>query len=384
MPAEIEISDVRTWRRHLHQQPELAFEERGAASFINDRLLEFGFEEIHGGIAATGVVGVLHRGRGPAIALRADMDALPLQELNQFAHRSRHEGCMHACGHDGHTAMLLGAARALARDRTFEGSVYFIFQPAEERGGGGQAMLQEGLLERFPIEEVYGLHNWPALPLGVIALRSGPAMAACDFFEISIRGRGGHAAMPQQAIDPILAGAELCLSLQRIVSRLDPLQSAVLSVTKLRAGEAYNIIPEEMFLAGTVRTLNAETRTHIEAEIRRCAEGVCSAHGASVDINYIHGYPATINHRVATEHCRRAAEAAVGKDALILDPPPSMGSEDFSYFLQQRPGCYIWLGTGGGPNTPGLHSPHYDFNDEALEIGIRYWLQLVHTRLGRP
>lgn len=357
MLAATELEEVRQWRHNLHRRPETAFQEHATSAFVVEKLREFGIAEIHKGLAGTGVLAALRFGEGPSIALRADMDALPLQELNEFAHASATPGRMHACGHDGHTAMLLGAARELARCSDLCGTLFLIFQPAEEKDGGARVMLEEGLLQRFAIEEFYGLHNWPGMPLGTMGIHRGAVMAACDFFEITIRGRGGHAAMPQQTIDPVLIAAELSLALQRIVSRMNPLESAVLSVTVLRAGEAYNIIPESCFLAGTVRTFSEELRNWIEAQVIQTAQGIAAAHGARAECNYLRGYPAAINAAAEAEHCLAAAREAVGAENAIVDPPPSMGSEDFAYFFTAAAGLLRLAGNRPGRGYPGAAQP---------------------------
>jgi amidohydrolase len=373
-------------RRDLHAHPELAFEERRTAALVADRLRQLGLA-VHEGLARTGVVGRLSAGTGGgAIGLRADMDALPLGELNTFAHRSTHEGRMHACGHDGHTAMLLGAAEALAglRDRNFfKGTVYFIFQPAEEHEGGARAMIEDGLFERFPMEAVFGLHNWPGLPLGSLAVKAGAVMAAADRFEIAITGRGVHAAMPHLGSDCVLAGAALVQALQALISRTtDPLQPAVLSVTRFQAGSgADNILPETAVLGGTVRVLAPEVRDGIEAGMQRICRSIELAHGVEVRLDFMRGYPPTINAAAPTALCRQVA-ADVAVDGQVFDGlSPSMGAEDFSYLSAVVPGCYVWLGNGPGDGGCMLHSPHYDFNDALIPTGIRYWLRLVERAL---
>lgn len=369
------------WRHRLHANPEIAFQEHQTAQFVVEQLSQFGLDEVVSGFGRTGVVGVLRNGAGPAIGLRADMDALPIQEENEFAHRSQNPGRMHACGHDGHTAMLLGAARLLAERRNFRGAVYFVFQPAEENEGGARVMTEAGLFERFPMQAIYGLHNWPGLAEGEIALHPGPMMAAFDMFEVEIIGRGAHAAMPQYGVDPILIGSELVSALQKLVSRMDPLDSAVLSVTQFHAGDAYNVIPERAVLKGGIRSLSPATQDRMEREFRRTASGVCEANGARAEVRYERRYPPTINAPAETELAARAARDVVGTARVHTDLPPSMGSEDFAFFLQQRPGCYIWLGAGDRPGSCMLHNPRYDFNDQILPIGVAYWLRLVELAL---
>lgn len=369
------------WRHRLHANPEIAFQEHETAQFVVEQLSQFGLDEVVAGFGRTGVVGVLRNGAGPAIGLRADMDALPIQEENEFDYRSQNPGRMHACGHDGHTAMLLGAARLLAERRNFRGVVYFVFQPAEENEGGARVMTEAGLFERFPMQAIYGLHNWPGLAEGEIALHPGPMMAAFDMFEVEIIGRGAHAAMPQYGVDPILIGSELVSALQKLVSRMDPLDSAVLSVTQFHAGDAYNVIPERAVLKGGIRSLSPATQDRMEREFRRTANGVCEANGARAELRYERRYPPTINAPAETELAARAARDVVGAARVHTNLPPSMGSEDFAFFLQQRPGCYIWLGAGDRPGSCMLHNPRYDFNDQILPIGVAYWLRLVELAL---
>ena len=368
------------WRQDIHAHPELGFEENRTADVVAKQLESFGLE-VHRGLAKTGVVGVLKGATGGgAIGLRADMDALPIQEQNGFDHSSRHDGVMHACGHDGHTAMLLGAAKYLAETKNFSGTVYFIFQPAEEGLGGARDMVEEGLFEKFPVDGVYGLHNWPGLDVGEFAVRVGPMMAACDEFEINVIGEGAHGAMPHLGIDPVTCAAEIVSALQTIASRIkDPLDSAVVSVTKIHGGDAFNVIPERVELAGTTRSFKEEVRTEIEASIRRIAEGIASAHRCRVEINYMRQFPATVNNAAETGLAAEAASQVAGEAKVHHDLPPCMGSEDFSYMLQSRPGSYIWMGNAGQPGGCFLHNPNYDFNDEALGWGASYWATLVEN-----
>ena len=375
--------EMTEWRRDIHQHPELKFEEIRTADLVAAKLEEFGIE-IHRGLAKTGVVGTISNGDGPSIGLRADMDALPLEEKNTFKHASSNPGKMHACGHDGHTAMLLGAAKHLASSKNFKGTVNFIFQPAEEGGGGGELMIKEGLFEMFPVDSVYGLHNWPGMPAGIFGVGSGPIMASVDTFDLTINGRGGHAAMPDQCIDPILIASQVVSALQSIPSRnTHPVDSVVISVTQIHAGDAYNVIPDSVQMHGTVRTFQPETRKEIPSSMLRVAEGVCVAYGGTCELNYMSGYPATINSVAETEISAKAVVDLLGEENIIRNPTPSMGAEDFSYMLEARPGCYVWLGIGPGKGEGGcmLHSSRYDFNDDVLPIGASYWVKLVENEL---
>ncbi len=379
--------EIAAWRRDLHAHPETAFEERRTSDFVAEKLAEWGIE-VHRGLAETGVVGVLagRRDNGRRIGLRADMDALHIHEQNNFAHRSLNDGRMHACGHDGHSAMLLGAAKYLAETRNFDGTVYLIFQPAEENEGGGRVMVEQGLFEKFPAEAVFGLHNKPGLPVGEIALRSGPAMAAFDIFEVTVTGQGAHAAMPHQGIDPVVVASQIVTALQTIVSRRsDPLDTVVVSVTQFHAGDTWNVIPNEAVLRGTVRTFKTELSERVEADIRRLAAGIAEAHGASVALGYERRYPALVNTESESALAARVAGDVVGTARVAPDAEPMMGSEDFAFMLQAKPGCYIWLGNGeeGGPGGCSLHNPHYDFNDEAAVIGASYWARLVETAMPK-
>ncbi len=370
-------------RHDLHAHPELAFDEHRTAGKVANFLAARGIET-HRGLAGTGVVGVLRRGKGDrAIALRADMDALPVHEQNLFPHRSRHEGRMHACGHDGHTAMLLGAAEYLAAHGNFEGTVVFIFQPAEETDGGARVMIEQGLFTRFPVEAVYGMHNWPGLPAGQFAVHAGPVMACADQFDILLRGHGAHAAMPQQGRDPLIAGAALVQALQTVVSRsLDPLDAAVLSVTRfLAGGEAYNVIPGEARIGGTVRAFRPEVEDAIEAAMERLCAGIAAAHGVQASLEYRRGYPPTVNDANEAARCQAVLAGLVGSDNVRLDLKPSMGAEDFAYMLREKPGCYVWIGNGMAEGGCMLHNPRYDFNDEILALGASYWARLVETLL---
>ncbi len=370
-------------RRDIHAHPELAFQEMRTADVVARHLQSLGIE-VHRGLAGTGVVGRLRAGTSlRAIGLRADMDALPLSELNDhLPYRSTHAGRMHACGHDGHMAMLLGAAEALAAKPEFDGTVYFIFQPAEEHEGGGRVMVEHGLFERFPMEMVFGLHNWPGLEAGTFGIIDGPVMAGADRFEITVTGRGGHAAMPHQAADAVLAGAALVQALQSLVSRnVDPLESAVVSVTRFQAGNADNVLPEQAVLGGTVRSFRPEMQAHLEDGMHRVCSGIAAAHGVRAQLHYERGYPPTLHASRAVERCIAAARDVVGAERVETQLKPSMGAEDFAYLAQAVPGCYVWLGNGPGEGGCMLHSPHYDFNDDIIPVGIAYWVRLAQNIL---
>lgn len=374
-------------RRDIHAHPETAFAELRTAEVIALHLESCGLE-VYRGIAKTGVVGVLRAGSSRrGVGLRADMDALAIHERNTFAHRSRNAGRMHACGHDGHATMLLGAAEYLAATRQFDGTVVFIFQPAEEGDGGGRVMVEEGLFERFPVESVYGMHNWPGLAVGQFAVRAGPMMAGADEFEITLIGHGAHAAMPNQGVDTVLAGAALVQALQSVVSRnLDPVDSAVLSVTQFHAGEAYNVIPDRALLRGTVRAFKPEVQALCEAAMQRVCDGIAAGFGARVELDYRRGYPPTINSPAEAEMCREVASQLVGEANVRVDLLPSMGAEDFSFMLNVKPGCYAWIGNGAQEGPAGssclLHNPYYDFNDEIIPLGATYWVRLVERVLS--
>jgi amidohydrolase len=379
--AELQ-EEVAEWRRHLHQHPEILFAVHETAAFVESKLREFGCDEVVTGLGRTGVVGIIRgrNGEGRTIGLRADMDALPITEQTGKDWASRSPGKMHACGHDGHTAMLLGAAKYLADTRNFQGSVAVIFQPAEEGGGGGNEMVKDGMMERFQIAEVYGMHNLPGLPVGAFATRKGPIMAATDEFRVTVKGRGGHAAMPHETIDPIVIAAQMVQALQMIASRnADPVDAIVVSVTQFKAGFAHNVIPEEAVFSGTVRSLSDHNRDLGEARIRQVTEGIAAAHGATVSIWYDRNYPVTFNHAEETDHAIQAAATIAGDDNVDGDVAPTLGGEDFSYMLNARPGAFIFIGNG---DTAGLHHPRYDFNDEAIPHGISYWVRLAETRLA--
>jgi hippurate hydrolase len=375
--------DLAAWRRDIHAHPETAFEEKRTADFVAQRLKEFGVE-VHRGLAGTGVIGTL-KGAKPgsrAIALRADMDALHIHEKNGHDYASQNPGKMHACGHDGHTTMLLGAARYLAETRNFAGTVHFIFQPAEENEGGGRVMVEEGLFEKFPVEAVFGMHNWPGMAAGKFAMRAGPMMASFDIFEITVTGKGTHAALPHLGVDPVIAAAQIATGLQTIASRnTSPLDSAVVSVTQIHGGDTWNVIPDMVVLRGTTRSFKPEIQAAIEAGIRRIAEGVASAMGASVELRYERRYPPTINAAAETDLAADAAIEVAGAGNVDRELQPTMGSEDFAFMLQAKPGAYIFIGNGDA--AAGLHNPRYDFNDEILPIGASYWARLVERVLAK-
>jgi amidohydrolase len=369
------------WRHDFHAHPETAFEEHRTSQRVAEALEKMGLTA-HRGIARTGVVASLKNGDGPSIALRADMDALDILELGDRPYKSTIPGKMHGCGHDGHTAMLLGAAAQLARDRPFRGTVNFIFQPAEENEGGGREMVEDGLFEKFPSDAVYGMHNIPNIPRGRFALREGVATAFLDTFEIVITGRGCHAAMPETGIDPILVSAGLINSLQSIVSRrIGALESAVVSLTQIHGGDTWNVVPETVTLRGTVRTLSAKVQAQVQEEMGQICAGVAQTHGATIALDYRRRYPGVINTPAETVAAASAAMRLVGKDLVQTDVKPAMGSEDFAYMLQERPGAYICLGAGEGPNNPPLHNPHYDFNDAIMPLGAGFWVELVKQQL---
>lgn len=372
------------WRRDLHAHPETAYEEFRTADKVAEILSSLGLE-VDRGLGGTGVVATLrgNQGDGPTIGLRADMDALDLDELNTFDHCSRHQGKMHACGHDGHTTMLLGAAVTLAQDPEFKGTVNFIFQPAEENEAGAKAMIADGLFERFPMSQVYGLHNWPALPAGEAAVHYGAVMAAFDTFDITVTGIGGHGAMPHQTVDPVYASSLIVSALQGIVSRnLDPQKSGVISVTQIHGGHAYNVIPEQVTLKGTTRSFCPEVRDLIETRMHEVVRTIAQAQGCRADITYTRRYPATINTVDEAKHCQAVLEAMPEVQQVHINPPASMGGEDFAFMLERLPGAYIWLGNGSADHSHNLHSPNYDFNDEVLPIGANFWVRLVQHLLA--
>ena len=377
------VPDVQIWRREIHQNPELMYDVEGTAKFVADRLRAFGCDEVKTSIGRTGVVGVIRGAKGSSsrsIGLRADMDALPIEEETNLPYRSKVPGKMHACGHDGHTAMLLGAAQRLAQTRDFAGNAVVIFQPAEEGGAGAMAMIDDGLMDIFGIEEVYGMHNAPQLPVGSFGLRKGPTLAAADEITIIIEGLGGHGAMPHQCVDPVVVGAQIIVALQTIASRnVDPLDSCVVSITRFEAGTADNIIPPSAWLNGTVRTLKPATRDAVEKRIHEIVAGIAAAGGASARVEYRRGYPPTINHAAQTDFAAEVARKVAGNAHVDPIAAPKMAAEDFSYMLETRPGAFIFIGNGDSAN---LHHPAYDFNDASLPYGMSYWVELVETALA--
>ena len=382
------IPEVKDWRHDLHAHPELGYEEEWTSNFVAEKLESFGIE-VHRGLGKTGVVGVLkgikaNQGGGgnKAIGLRADMDALPMIEENNFVYKSKFDGRMHACGHDGHTAMLLGAAKVLSLKRDFDGTVYFIFQPAEEGGGGGLAMIEDGLFEHFPMDSVWGMHNWPGMEEGTVAIHKGSVMAAADRFEVTVNGSGGHAAMPQATNDPVLATTAIVQALQQIVSRKQsPLDAVVVSVTQINAGSGFNIIPQKVDFIGTIRTINSDTRISVHKQFTDICEATALAYGCVAEVSVIKGYPVTVNHVEESDKAIEIASGLFGAESVKTNLPPSMGAEDFAYMLEKKPGSYIWLGAGEGRSGCMLHNTKYDFNDNVLPLGISYWEQLVKLEL---
>ncbi len=388
-----QAASIAAVRRDLHAHPELCFQEVRTADVVARCLTDWGIE-IHRGMGTTGVVGIVH-GRdggacGQAIGLRADMDALPMQEHNTFAHASRHPGRMHACGHDGHTAMLLATAQHLARHREFDGTVYLIFQPAEEGGGGAREMIKDGLFERFPMQAVYGMHNWPGMPVGSFAASPGPVMASSNEFHITIRGKGSHAALPHNGIDPVPVACQMVQAFQTIITRnKKPVDAGVISVTMIHTGEATNVVPDSCVIQGTVRTFTFEVLDMIESRMKLIAEHTAAAFGATVEFGFRRNYPPTINHKAETAFIREVMSDIVG-EAGVLDQEPTMGAEDFAYMLQHKPGAYVFIGNGdglhremghgGGPCT--LHNPSYDFNDDLIPLGATLWTRLVERWLS--
>ncbi|WP_040491125.1 M20 aminoacylase family protein [Ilumatobacter nonamiensis] len=380
-----EVSDMRGWRHDLHRRPELGFGVDETASFVATCLREFGVDEVHTGIGRSGVVGVLRNGTGPSIGLRADMDALPIQEVGARDHRSEVDGVFHGCGHDGHTAMLLGAARYLADARSFEGTVHLVFQPDEENGRGAAAMIDDGLFERFDMAAIFGMHNKPGMPVGTFATRIGPMMSSEDLFEIVIVGRGGHASTPERHIDPVVIGAEIIQSLQTIVSRsVAAIETAVVSVTEVTTDGARNIVPTTVTIRGDCRTFSAAVQHRIEERMRDLVSGICAAHGATGTVDYSHEFVPLVNTADETAIAIGAAAAVVGAANVNGDGDLVTASEDFARYLERIPGCFIDIGNGEhGDCGSSLHNPSYDFNDDALAIGTRYWVQLVSEYASR-
>ena len=375
-------ADITEWRRDLHMHPELQYDVHRTAGSVAEKLKAFGCDEVVTGLGRTGVVGVIRGkkgGSGKTIGLRADMDALPIEEASDLPYKSTVPGKMHACGHDGHTAMLLGAARYLAETRNFSGTAVVIFQPAEEGGGGGKAMVDDGLMDRFGIAEVFGMHNYPGMPVGAFGIRPGPMMAAADALTIDIEGVGAHAARPHLGVDTVLVGAQIINALQSVVSRnVDPLKSAVVSICMFRAGNTDNVIPQTVQLRGTARSLAPEVRDLLEKRLPVVVESTAAAYGAKAKLTYKRGYPVLVNHEKQTEFAASVAGQIAGQDKVDTGLPPMMGAEDFSFMLNARPGAFIWMGNG---TSAGLHHPSYNFNDEAIPFGTSYWVKLVETAL---
>jgi amidohydrolase len=383
-------SELETIRRDIHAHPELCYEEQRTADVVANRLTEWGIPVVRG-LGVTGVVGIVKNGTSDrAIGLRADMDALPMQELNTFDHASRHAGKMHACGHDGHTTMLLGAAHYLSQNRNFDGTVYLIFQPAEEGGAGARHMMDDGLFERFPMQAVYGMHNWPGIKTGTFGVVAGPMMASSNEFRVVVKGKGGHAAQPHRGIDPVMVAVQIAQAWQTIISReKNPLDTAVLSITQIHAGSATNVIPDDAVMIGTVRTFSTEVLDLIERRMHEIADGLASGFGAAIDFSFKRNYPPLINHPEQTAFAIEAMRAVVGADNVDTNVEPTMGAEDFAFMLQEKPGCYVFIGNGDGDHRTGghglgpcqLHNGSYDFNDHLLPIGASYWARLVEMSL---
>jgi hippurate hydrolase len=384
--------EIQTLRRTIHAHPELRYEEAQTSDLVASKLAEWGLE-VHRGLGKTGVVGVLRRGNSSrSVGLRADMDALPIQELNTFDHRSLNEGRMHACGHDGHTAMLLGAARHLAKHGEFDGTIVFIFQPAEEGGAGAKAMIADGLFERFPVDGVFGIHNWPGLPAGSFGVTEGPIMASSNEFKIVIKGVGAHAALPHNGRDPVFTTVQIANGLQGIITRnKKPIDTAVLSITQIHAGDAVNVVPNEAWISGTVRTFTTEVLDLIESRMHKIAESTAEAYDCSASVTFLRNYPPTVNDAAETQFAAEVMREVVGADSVNTNIEPTMGAEDFSFMLLEKPGCYAFLGNGdGGHREAGhgagpcmLHNASYDFNDELLPVGSTYWVRLATKFLAR-
>lgn len=383
--------EIQAIRRDIHAHPELCFEEFRTAELVAKKLEAWGIPMIRG-LAGTGVVGIIKRGTSSrALGLRADMDALPMQEINQFAHTSQHAGKMHACGHDGHTAMLLGAAHYLSQANDFDGTVYLIFQPAEEGGGGARRMIEEGLFQQCPMDAVFGMHNWPGIAVGSFGVKTGGMMASSNEFEVTVHGKGAHAAQPQKGIDPVMIAVQIAQSWQTIVSRnVNPLEPAVLSLTQIHSGSATNVIPDDAKLIGTVRTFSTEVLDLIEARMEKIANATAAAFDAEVDFKFKRNYPPLINHEKETQFAIQVMRDLVGSEQVNTQVEATMGAEDFAYMLQHKPGCYVFLGNGDGNHRSAghglgpcnLHNPSYDFNDDLLPIGASYWVRLVQSFLS--
>ncbi len=377
------LGEVKQWRQQIHSQPELGFKEFKTSSFIVDKLKSFGIE-VHQGLGGTGVVGVLKNASGPTIGIRADIDALPIKEQNDIEHKSTHENCMHACGHDGHTSVLLGTAKHLSQHKNFNGTIHFIFQPAEEVLGGAKAMIDDGLFDKFPMDAVYGLHNWPGLPVGEVAVNNGPMMASFDTFEITLTGKGTHAAMPHLGADPIAAGAALITNIQSIVSRrISPLKSGVISVTQMNSGDTTNVIPDYAILKGTVRSFDMDVRQSMQDMLTEMVTALPPLYGVTGEMDYHIRYPVTTNDSQAYLEIKEAATNVLGADKVNTDVEPSMASEDFSFMSQVVKGAYFWLGVDGSNPSKPLHNAAYDFNDDAIETGIKVWVSLVESQLPK-
>ena len=377
-------AEMTAWRQDIHAHPELGFQENRTAGLVAAKLEAFGFDEVHRGVGRTGVVGVLRAGKsGRSVGLRADMDALPILEVNRFGHCSVNKGVMHACGHDGHTAMLLGAARYLASTRRFDGVVNFIFQPAEEGLGGARAMIEDGLFDRFPCQAVFGMHNRPSLDIGRFAVRSGPMMAGGAFFDIRVTGKGAHGARPETSVDAALVAAQIAVTLQSIVSRnVAPIDTAVLSVTRIHAGDAYNVIPQTAELGGTVRAFSSEVMQLVERNMKRVAENTAAAFGATAEVDFRLLFSPTVNNPAEAEFAARICAELVGQDKVERNPPLIMASEDFSFMLEQVPGCYLNIGNGLAEGGCEVHNPAYDFNDRALPLGAAFFARAVEAKLA--
>jgi amidohydrolase len=386
-------AEIQSIRRDIHAHPELCYAEQRTSELVARQLESWGIE-VHRGLAGTGVVGVIrHGGAGRSIGLRADMDALPIDEANRFAHRSMHPGRMHACGHDGHVAMLLAAAKYLAETRPFRGTVVLVFQPAEEGGGGARRMIEDGLFRRFPVDAIFGLHNWPGMPVGRFGTRSGALMASSNEFEIVVEGRGAHAALPHLGVDPVFVAVQIAQGLQGIVTRAKkPVDNAVLSITMIHGGDATNVVPDRATISGTVRTFDASVTDLFDERIRRIAEGTAAAHGARATVQFVRNYPPTVNDAGSVAFACSVLEDVVGADQVARDIEPTMGAEDFSFLLQACPGAFLFIGNGAGEHRgvdhgPGpcmLHNASYDFNDDLIPVGATFWIRLVETFLGKP